>query len=114
GFNTVLLLLTLSLPLAMESFATYRSYFWQIAATGTLVLVARYIVSARIDLDWRKDADLAAIAAIATAAAIGLHYVGGLFGGLLSGMIALCACRRGLRRWAALILAAAALATLFI
>jgi len=114
GFNAVLLLLTLSLPQAMEWFATYRSYFWQIAAIGTLVLVARYIASARVDLDVRKDVDLAAIAAIATAAAIGLHYIGGLFGGLLSGGIALCAYRRGLRRWAALMLVTAALATLFI
>jgi hypothetical protein len=114
GFNAVLLLLTLSLPHTMESFATYRSYFWQIAAIGTLVLVARYIASARVDLDWRKDVDLAAIAAIATVASIGLHYVGGLFGGLLSGMIALSAYGRGLRRWSAMMLAAAALAALFI
>jgi MFS family permease len=62
----------------------------------------------------RKDIDLAAIAVIATVASIVLHYVGGLFGGLLSGMIAFTAYHRGLRRWAALILAAAALAALFI
>ena len=114
GFNAVLLLLTLSLPQTIEAFATYRSYFWQIAALGTLVMVARHVASARADLDLRKDVDLAAIAAIATAASIGLHYVGGLFGGLLSGTIALSACRHGLRRWAALLLAAAALAALFV
>lgn len=114
GFNTVVLLLTLSLPQAMESFATYRSYFWQIAAIGTLVLVARHIASARADLDGRKDLDLAVIAVVATAAAIGLHFIGGLFGGLLAGMLAWSAHRRGLRRWAALLLATAALATLYI
>lgn len=114
GFNTVMLLLTLSLPPAMESFAVYRSYFWQIASVGTLVLVARHVVSARVDLDLRRDVDLAAIAALATAASIGLHYIGGLFGGLLAGMIAISAYRRGLRHWAALIFATAALATLFV
>jgi len=114
GFNTVLLLLTLSLPQAMESFAVYRSYFWQIAAIGTLALVARHLAATTVDLDRRRDADLAAIAAIATAASIGLHYVGGLFGGLLAGAIALSAWRRGLKRWAILMLATAALATLFV
>jgi hypothetical protein len=114
GFNAVLLLLTLSLPQAMESFATYRSYFWQIAATGTLVLVARHVCSAKVDLDLRKDVDLAAIAVIAVSASIGLHYIGGLFGGLLSGGIALVAYGRGLRRWAVLMFATASLATLFI
>lgn len=113
GFNTVLLLLVLSLPQAMEAFATYRVYFGHIVSVGTLVLVARHVVSARFDLDWRRDVDLAAIAAVATGASIGLHYVGGLFGGLLSGAIMLSAYRRGLRRWAVLLLAATALASLF-
>ena len=36
GFAAVLLLLTLSLPQAMESFALYRSYFWQMTAIATL------------------------------------------------------------------------------
>jgi hypothetical protein len=31
GFNTALLLLVLSLPQSMESFALWRSYFWQLA-----------------------------------------------------------------------------------
>lgn len=114
GFNTVLLLLTLSLPQAMESFAVYRSYFWQIASIGTLVLMARHLAATTADLDRRKDVDLAAIAVIATAASIGLHYIGGLFGGLLAGAIVLSAWRRGLRRWAILMLVTAALATLFI
>ena len=114
GFNIVLLLLTLSLPQAMDSFAIYRSYFWQIAAIATLVLVARHIAATKVDLDLRKEVDLAAIAVIATAASIGLHYIGGLFGGLLAGVLALSAWRRGLRRWAVLMLATAALATLFI
>ena len=51
GFNTVLLLLTLSLPQAMDSFAIYRSYFWQIASIATLVLVARHIAATKVDLD---------------------------------------------------------------
>lgn len=114
GFAASLLLLTLSLPQAMEAFAVYRSYFWQMAAIGTLTLVARHVASAKVDLDWRRDLDLAAIAALATGAAIGVHYVGGLFGGLLAGAIAFCAFARGLRRWAALVLATAALSGLFV
>jgi hypothetical protein len=114
GFAAVLLLLTLSLPQAMESFAVYRSYFWQMAAIGTLVLVARHVASARVDLDWRRDVDLAAIAGLATAASIGVHYVGALFGGLLAGAIAVYALARGLRRWAVVVLASAVLSSLFL
>ena len=58
GFAASLLLLTLSLPQAMEAFAVYRSYFWQMAAIGTLTLVARHVASAKVDLDWRRDLDL--------------------------------------------------------
>ncbi|MBN9089108.1 MAG: hypothetical protein J0J01_19545 [Reyranella sp.] len=111
GFTAALLLLVLSLPPAIEAFATYRSYFWQIAAMTILVLVARHVAWARADLDLRRDAEMAAIAAMATAASIGLHYIGGLFGGLLAGAIALSAHRRGLRRWAHLMLATTALAS---
>ena len=114
GFAAALLLLTLSLPQAMESFALYRSYFWQMTAIGTLALVARHVAAAKADLDWRRDLDLAAIAVLATAASIGLHYVGALFGGLLAGAIAVCAFARGLRRWAALMLATTALSSLFV
>lgn len=114
GFAVALLLLTLSLPQAMESFALYRSYFWQMTAIATLALVARHVAAAKADLDWRRDLDLAAIAVLATAGSIGLHYVGALFGGLLAGAIAVCAGVRGLRRWAALMLATTALASLFI
>jgi len=114
GFAAALLLLTLSLPQAVESFALYRSYFWQMTAIAALALVARYVAAAKADLDWRRDLDLAAIAVLATAASIGLHYVGALFGGLLAGAIAVCAMVRGLRRWAALLLATTALASLFI
>ncbi|SEO28189.1 hypothetical protein SAMN02990966_01488 [Rhodospirillales bacterium URHD0017] len=114
GFAAVLVLLTLSLPQAMESFALYRSYFWQMTAIATLALVACHVAAAKTDLDWRRDLDLATIAALATAAAIGLHYVGALFGGLLAGAIAVCAIARGLRRWAALMLATTALASLFV
>jgi hypothetical protein len=114
GFAAAFLLLVLSLPQAIESFGLYRSYLWQMAAIGTLALVARQVASAKVDLDWRQDLDLAAIAVLATAGSIGLHYIGGLFGGLLSGAIAACAFVRGLRRWAALVLATAALSSLFV
>ena len=114
GFAACLLLLTLSLPQAVESFALYRSYFWQMTAIGTLVLVARHVAATKADLDWRRDLDLAAIAVLATAASIGLHYIGALFGGLLAGAIAVCAFVRGLRRWTILVLAAAALSSLFV
>ncbi len=114
GFNTMLMLLALSLPEAMEAFANYRSYFWQVAALATLVMVARYVAAARTDLELRKDAGLAALAALSVGGAIGLHYIGGLFGGLLAGAIALSAFGRGLRRWAILMLATAALASLLI
>jgi len=113
-FSMILMLLILSLPQAMEAFAIYRSYFWQIAATGTLILVTRHITSTTADLDWRRDFDVAAIGVIATGAAIGLHYIGGVFGGLLAGAIALSAYGRGLWRWANLMMASAALATLCI
>ena len=53
---------------------------------------------------------MAAIAALATGAVIGVHYVGEL----LAGAIAFCAFARGLRRWAALVLATAALSGLFV
>lgn len=114
GFAAALVLLTLSLPQAVESFALYRSYFWQMTAIAALALVARHVAAAKADLDWRRDLDLSAIAVLATAASIGLHYVGALFGGLLAGAIAVCALVRGLRRWAALMLATTALASLFI
>ncbi len=114
GFAAAFLLLTLSLPQAMEAFAIYRSYFWQIAAVGTLALVARHVAATKADLDWRRDLDVAAIAVLATAASIGLHYVGALFGGLLATAIAVCALARGLRRWMALVLATTALSSLFI
>jgi hypothetical protein len=114
GFNTLMLLLTLSLPGVLDAFTNYRAYFWQVAALVTLVMVARHVAVTRIDLDLRKDADLAAIAALATGGAIGLHYIGAVFGGLLAGAIALCSLRRGLRRWAFLMLSVAALASLFV
>jgi hypothetical protein len=113
GFNAALVLLTLSLPQAMEAFVTYRSYFWQMAATATLAIVARHVASTRRDLGFRADLDIAVIAIVATAASISLHYVGGLFGALLAAAIVLCALARGLRRWAILIFATTALSGLF-
>ena len=114
GFNAAFVLLVLSLPQAVEAFAIYRSYFWQIAAVATLSLVARYVASAKRDLDLRQDIDLAAIAAFATAAAMTLHYVCAVFGGLLAGIIALRALTRGLVRWASLLFVTAAASALFI
>jgi hypothetical protein len=113
GFNAALVLLTLSLPQAMEAFVTYRSYFWQMAATATLAIVARHVAATRRDLGLRTDLDIAVIAIVATAASISLHYVGGLFGALLSGATVLCALARGLRRWAFLVFTTAALSSLF-
>lgn len=114
GVAACLLLLVLPLPQAMESFGLYRSYFWQMAAIGMLALVAHHVALAATDLGWRRDADLAVIAVVATAASIGLHYIGGLFGSLLAAAVALCALARGLRRWAALMLASATLSGLFV
>ena len=114
GFAAAFLLLTLSLPQAVETFASYRSYFWQMAAIAVLVQVARHVASTPADLDLRKDLDLAVIATVATAGAIAMHYVGGLFGGLLAGAVAACALIRGLRRWAMLMLASAGLSGLFV
>ena len=114
GFHAAMLLLILSLAQSLEAFGNYRSYFWQIAALTTLTLVARHVASTTTDLDMRRDYKLAAIAVVATAGSIGLHYVGGLFGGLLAGIIALCALIRGHRRWAILVLATAAAAIAFV
>ena len=114
GFATALLLLTLSLPQAMESFAVYRSYFWQIAAIASLALVARHVAAAKPDPDWRHDLNVAAIAVVPTPASIAMHYVGALFGGLLAAAIAICAFARGLRRWTVLVSATTALAGLFV
>jgi len=114
AFSTMLLLLALSLPEVIEAFATYRSYFWQVAGLATLIVVARHVVATPVDLDLYKEADLAAIAGLATAASIGLHYIGGLFGGLLAIAIAFSARRRGLRRWAVLMFAAAGASGAFI
>jgi hypothetical protein len=84
------------------------------AAIATLVLVARHVALTKSDIDWRRDLDLVAIAVLATAASIGVHYVGALFGGLLASAIAVCAFMRGLRRWTVLVLATTALSSLFV
>ena len=111
GFHAAMLLLTLSLPEAVDTFANFRSYFWQIAALATLVLVARHVALTDADLDMRKEAALAVVAVLATMASVSLHYVGGLFGGLLAGAIALAAFARGHRRWLVLVLATAAISS---
>jgi hypothetical protein len=114
GFSAAMLLLTLSLPQSVDAFGDYRSYFWQIAALSTLTLIARYVVLTHVDLDIRKEAGLAIVAVLATVGSIALHYIGGLFGGLLAGAIAVSAIARGHWRWAALVLVTAALASLFV
>ena len=113
-FGAALLLLVLSLPDAMDVFATWRSYFWQVAAIASLALVGRHVVTAGRDLEWRRDLDLAAVAALASFVSIALHYVGGLFGGLLSVALAYAALARGHRRWAALLGTTALLGAAFI
>jgi len=114
GFSMALLLLVLSLPDSMDSFATYRSYFWQTAAVTTLALVGRHVLTADADLDARRDLYIAAIAVLASALSIGLHYVGGLFGGLLSVALALAALVRGQVRWAILLGGTSVLSAAFI
>jgi hypothetical protein len=112
AFYGAMLLLTLSLPQAVDAFGNYRSYFWQIASLATLTLVARHVTLTDADLDLRKDFDLIVIAVLATVASVTLHYVSGLFGGLLAGVIALCAFVRGHRLWAWLVLATLAISSL--
>jgi hypothetical protein len=114
GFYAAMLLLTLSLPQAVDAFGNYRSYFWQIASFATLTLVARHVAFTDADLDIRKDFDLTIIAVLATTGSVVLHYISGLFGGLLVGVIALCACARGHRRWARLVLVTAAISSLLV
>jgi hypothetical protein len=114
AFNAALLLLVLSLAQSMEQFVSYRSYFWQIAALTMLVLITRHVVATKADLDLAKDPELAILAILATAASIGLHYIAGLFGGFLAGIIVLSALAKCHRRWAALVLATAALSIVFV
>jgi hypothetical protein len=66
GFYAAMLLLTLSLPQAVDAFGNYRSYFWQIASFATLTFIARHVVFTDADLDIRKDFDLTIIAVLAT------------------------------------------------
>jgi hypothetical protein len=108
GFNAALLLLVLSLTQSMEQFVSYRSYFWQITALAMLVLVIRHVAATKVDLEPAKDPELALLAILATAASIGLHYISGLFGGVLAGVLVLSALAKGHRRWAAIVLATAA------
>jgi len=112
GYYVAMLLLTLSLPQAIEAFANYRSYFWQIACLASLAGVGRYLAATQDDLDLRRDLPLMVIAVLATAGAMALHYVGAVFGGLLAGAIFLGALARGHRRWAMLVLVTAAAAFL--
>ncbi len=114
GFAASFVLLVLSLPAVTDSFATYRSYFGLAASTAAFALVARHVAATETDLRWRRDAGLAVVAIVAGTASIALHFVGGLFGGLLCLVLVLSAWRRGLRRWAALLLAVGMLAALII
>jgi hypothetical protein len=102
-FHAVFLLLVLSVPPTVWAFATYRSYFWQIAALTVLVQVGRHIAMADKDLSSKHDRGLAPIAVCAASASIMLHYVGGLIGAVLTLAIILCAMAKGFRRWVSLL-----------
>jgi hypothetical protein len=103
-FHAVLLLLILSVPVTVWAFATYRSYFWQIAALTILAQVGRHISVADHDLSPKRDPGLGWIAICATAGSIMFHYVGGLIGAVFALAIILCALARGFKRWAALLI----------
>lgn len=103
GFHAALLLLILSVPATAEAFGNYRSYFWQIAALTILVQIGRHIAISDVDLRRRHDSALAPAAVLASAGSIMLHYVGGIFGVVVSLAIILCALAKGFRRWAKLL-----------
>jgi hypothetical protein len=105
-FHAVLLLLVLSVPATVWAFATYRSYFWQIAALTVLAQVGRHISVADHDLSPKRDPGLGWIATCATAGSIMFHYVGGLIGAVFALAIILCALARGFKRWVALLIRA--------
>ena len=108
SYHTLMLLLVLSLPQSVEAFANYRSYFWQIASLTSLMAIARHVVATHCDLDWRRDRGLLALSICAIVGALGLHYVGAIFGGLLAALIFLYARTHGHRRWATLVCSTAA------
>jgi hypothetical protein len=103
-YQTLMVLLVLSLPQSVEAFANYRSYFWQIASLASLMAIARHVVATPYDLDWSRDWDLLALSVVAIVGSLGLHYVGAIFGGLLAALIFLYALTHGYRRWAMLLL----------
>lgn len=103
-YHLLMLVLVLSLPAAVEAFANYRSYFWQIASLASLMAVARHVVSSSGDLDWRRDRYLVVLSVAAIVGSLGLHYVGAIFGGLLAAGLLLYAHAHGYRRWALLML----------
>jgi len=112
SFHVALLLVVLALPQSVEAFANYRSYFWQIAATAMLVMIARHVVMTNTDVDPRRDRGLIVVAILATAGSMALHYVGAIFGGLLVGSVILWAARRRHWRWVGLLFATALITTL--
>jgi len=102
-FHAALLLLVLSVPATVWAFATYRSYFWQIAALTVLAQLGRHISVADQDLSPKRDPGIALIAICATAGSIMFHYVGGLIGAVFALAITLCALARGFKRWVTLL-----------
>jgi hypothetical protein len=103
AFHAALLLLVLSVPVTVEAFGNYESYFWQVAALTMLVQIGRHIAMSDGDLRRRLDRDIIPIAMMASAGSIMLHYVGGILGVVLSLAIIFCAMAKGLRRWAKLL-----------
>ena len=103
SYHLAMSLLVLALPLSVEAFANYRSYFWQIASLASLAAVTRHVVATPVDLDFRRDLGLAAISILAVFGSMALHYVGAIFGGLLAAAVFFTALARGHWRWAMLV-----------
>lgn len=100
AFYAMFLLLMLSAPAVIKAFGVYRGDFWQIAAFGGQMMLARHIMYVENDYRTRRDGGLALIGLVATLAAITLDYGGALFGGIVAMATMLAAIARGLRRWA--------------
>lgn len=105
-FYAIFVLLTLSAPAAIEAFGVYRGDFWQIAAFGIQMMLARHVAYVEKDYRRRQDAGLLVIGTLATIAALTLDYGGALFGGIIAMATVLLALARGLRKWARYLLAA--------
>lgn len=103
AFHAALLLLVLSVPATVRAFGNYNADYWQVAALTMLVQIGRHIAMSGGDLRRRVDRDIIPVAIMASAGSIMLHYVGGMFGVVLSLAIILSAMAKGFRRWARLL-----------